>query len=170
MSLQQSLGITKSDIKKIVIEGLNNDEIREAVTVTQNRWYMSMLFKYKIYFCRTDRDIIPMKYILFYELENHDLPKSIKYYGKVSHLYKNVNASNIDTLPVLEEILKDKKYCENIRDWDDDQQIAIISEIFTLPRIIRHTGKNDIQPRIIVDRETTMEKALNARCLKDLFD
>ena len=56
----------KSKMEKVVIDELNLKDVREAVTVTQQSWFMDLLIKYKIYFFSPTRIVTPMMNILFY--------------------------------------------------------------------------------------------------------
>lgn len=157
-----------SKVKKIVIDDLSVNEVREAVTVTQKSWYMDLLMKYNIYFFSPTKIVTPMMNILFYGDSECDPANCISHVGKVSHIYRHVHRNDILSIPELQGVLNDPDFGEIILSWDD-YQIVILSDVRELPRPIPLTKEYINHPRIIVNRTTSMVKVLTATKMDDLF-
>lgn len=97
--IEQELG-EGLKVEKLVIDELKVKEVREAVTVTQQEWYMRMLEKYNIYFFSPTKKVSPMMYIFFYGDSSCEKPNTISHIGKVSHIYRNVTKETIHSLPI----------------------------------------------------------------------
>lgn len=158
----------KSKMEKVVIDELNLKGVREAVTVTQQRWFMDLLIKYKIYFFSPTRIVTPMMNILFYGDSQCNLANCISHVGKVSHIYRHVLGNEILDLPELQDLLGDPDFRERILSWDK-YQIAVLSEVKELPNPIQLTKDYVNHPRIIVNRTTSLVKAITAKKIDDLF-
>ena len=158
----------KSKMEKVVIDELNLKDVREAVTVTQQSWFMDLLIKYKIYFFSPTRIVTPMMNILFYGDSQCNLPNCISHVGKVSHIYRHVLGNEILDLPELQDLLGDPDFGERILSWDE-YQIAVLSEVKELPNPIPLTKDYVNHPRIIVNRTTSLVRAITAKKIDDLF-
>jgi predicted CopG family antitoxin len=159
---------SNSHMEKIIIGELQNNEVREAVTVTQKPWYMDILDEYKIYFFSPNKIVSPMSYLLFYGDSDCHPAKSISRFGKVSHIYRHVTREDIASIPELREILNDPKFADKILSWDK-YQIVILSEVSKLENPLPLTKEYINHPRIIVNRETTIAKFLSAKKIDNLF-
>jgi hypothetical protein len=165
--IEQKKGRT-SKMEKIVIGELAVKDVREAVTVTQQKWYMEILNKYSVYFFSPSRIVSPMMYILFYG-DSHCSPANcISHVGKVSHIYRHVKGNEIDSLPELQNLMADPLYASEIRSWGE-YQIAILSEVGELVNPIPLTNDYINHPRIIVNRTTSIVNAFSAVKMDDLF-
>lgn len=157
-----------SKMEKIVIGDLAVKDVREAVTVTQQKWYMEILNKYSLYFFSPSRIVTPMMYILFYGDSSCVPANCISHVGKVSHIYRHVKGAEIDSLPELQKLMSDPLYMSEIRSWGD-YQIAILSDVGELPKSIPLTDKYVNHPRIIVNRTISIVNAFSAVKMDDLF-
>lgn len=156
------------DLEKIIIEDIKLSELREAVTVTQKKWYMDILEKYNIYFFSPTRLVNPMMYIFFYGDSGCQPANCISHIGKVKYIYRNVDQNSIGTIPEMNELLKDPEFSSEILKWGN-YQIAILSEVERLERPIPLTKEYVNHPRIIVNRTTTIAKAFAAEKMDNLF-
>lgn len=157
-----------SKMEKIVIGDLAVKDVREAVTVTQKKWYMEILNKYGIYFFSSSRMVSPMMYILFYGDSSCVPANCISHVGKVKHIYRYVKGDEIDSLPELSKLMSDPLYMDEIRSWGE-YQIAILSDVGELPNAIPLTDKYVNHPRIIVNRTISIVNAFSAVKMDDLF-
>jgi hypothetical protein len=159
-----------SKMEKIVIGDLAVKDVREAVTVTQQKWYMEVLVKYNIYFFSPTRIVSPMQYILFYGDSSCTPANCISHVGKVSHIYRHVHGSEINSLPELQKLMSDPAYASEISNWGDrDYQIAVLSDVGELPNPIPLTDSYVNHPRIIVNRTVSIVNAFSAVKMDDLF-
>lgn len=158
----------KSKMEKIVIGDLAVKDVREAVTVTQQKWYMEILNKYNIYFFSPTRIVTPMMYVLFYGDSSCVPANCISHVGRVSHIYRHVKGAEIDSLPELQKLMVDPLYMSEIRSWGD-YQIAILSDVGELPNVIPLTDKYVNHPRIISNRTISIVNAFSAVKMDDLF-
>lgn len=158
----------KSSMEKIVIDELKIKDVREAVTVTQRKWFMDILTQYNIYFFAPSRIVTPMINILFYGDSSCNLANCISHVGRVSHIYRYVKGDEIKTLPELQSLLNDPEFAHEILSWPE-YQIAVLDEVEALANPIPLTKDYVNHPRIIVNRTTTMAKALAAKKMDDLF-
>lgn len=158
----------ESNMDKIEIGNFKLKDLREAVTVTQKRWYMEILENYNIYFFSPTRKVSPMMYIFFYSDSSCEYPNSISHVGKVSLIYRGLDSSSIQALPELKKLLQDNRYSDEILSWNN-YQIAVLSNVEKLRQPIDLTKDYLNHPRIIVNRTTTIGKALSASKIDDLF-
>ncbi|HDR7900609.1 hypothetical protein CQZ91_16845 [Bacillus cereus] len=165
--IEQELG-EGLKVEKLVIDELKVKEVREAVTVTQQEWYMRMLEKYNIYFFSPTKKVSPMMYIFFYGDSSCEKPNTISHIGKVSHIYRNVTKETIHSLPELKELLLDPEFSSEVLNWEN-YQIAVLSEVGELRNPICLTKEYVNHPRIIVNRTTTINKAFSASKIDELF-
>jgi hypothetical protein len=156
------------ELEKIIIEDLKLSELREAVTVTQKKWYMDILEEYNIYFFSPKRLVSPMMYIFFYGDSNCDPANCISHIGKVKYIYRNVDHNRIGSIPEMEDLLKDSRFLSEILKWGN-YQIAVLSEVERLERPIPLTKEYVNHPRIIVNRNTTIAKAFSAVKMDNMF-
>lgn len=157
-----------SKMNKIVINELNVNEIREAVTVTQKKWFMDLLIKHNICFFSTSKIVTPMMNILFYGDSECTPANSISHIGEVSHIYRYVDSNDIQNIPELKAALLDPQYNSDILSWNE-YQIAVLSDVRELTHPIPLTKDYVNHPRIIVNRTTSMAKVLSAKKIDDLF-
>ncbi|AMO84322.1 hypothetical protein B857_00943 [Solibacillus isronensis B3W22] len=157
-----------SKMDKVIIGNKTVNELREAVTVTQQDWYMKILDKYNIYFFSPNRIVSPMMSILFYGDSSCEPARSISRFGKVSHIYRNVTGEELETIPEMKELLYDAEFAEEIITWNN-YQIAVLSEVVRLENPLPLTKEYVNHPRIIVNRETTLAKFFAAKKIDDLF-
>lgn len=157
-----------SKMDKVIIGNKTVNELREAVTVTQQDWYMKILDKYNIYFFSPNRIVSPMMSILFYGDSSCEPARSISRFGKVSHIYRNVTGEDLETIPEMKELLYDAEFAEEIITWNN-YQIAVLSEVVRLENPLPLTKEYVNHPRIIVNRETTLAKFFAAKKIDDLF-
>jgi hypothetical protein len=158
----------ESKMEKIIIDELKVKELREAVTVTQQNWYMKILEKYQVYFFSPSRTVSPMMYILFYGDSSCEKPNCISHIGKVLYIYRNIDVNNIKDIPELKGLLSDSEFADEILKWGN-YQIAILSDVERLQHPIELTKDYVNHPRIIVNRTTTINKAFSASKIDDLF-
>ncbi|MBU3144607.1 hypothetical protein [Clostridium sp. CF012] len=164
----ESIEGRKSKMETVVIDDLKVKDVREAVTATQHKWYMDFLVKYKICFFTTTRMVTPMMNILFYGDSQCDLPNCISHVGKVSHIYRHVVGNEILDLPELQALLSDPNFGKEILSWRE-YQIVVLSEVKELRNPIPLTADYVNHPRIIVNRTTSLVKAITAKKIDDLF-
>ena len=160
--------VSKIPQVKIIIDDLKVSEVREVVTVTQQNWYMDLLMKYNIYFFSPTRIVTPMMNILFYGDSECQPANCISHIGKVSHIYRHVDKNDIFSIPELKAVLNDPEFAKTILAWDE-YQIVILSDVRVLPDPIPLTKEYINHPRIIVNRTTSIVKALTATKMDDLF-
>lgn len=158
----------KSNMEKIDIYELKVRDVREAVTVTQRKWFMDILLKYHIHFFAPSRIVTPMINILFYGDSSCTPANCISHIGKVSHIYRYVKGDEIKALPELQSLLNDPKFANEILSWAE-YQIVVLSEVEALASPIPLTKNYVNHPRIIVNRTTTMAKTFAAKKIDDLF-
>ena len=157
-----------SRMEKIIINDLQVSQVREAVTVTQQKWYMDLLLKYNIYFFSSSKMVTPMMNILFYGDSSCDFPNCISHIGKVSHIYRHIAKNEMASIPELVNVMKDPNFSSEIMKWNDCQ-FVYFSEVKELPRPIPLIKPYVHHPRTIVNNTTTMLKALTAEKIDDLF-
>ncbi|MGE6487398.1 hypothetical protein [Paenisporosarcina sp. NPDC076898] len=155
-------------MEKIVVGEMLQKEVREAVVVTQNPWYMTILDEYKIYFFSTNKIVSPMSSLLFYGDSDCSPAKSISRYGKVSHIYRHVTKNDLIDIPEVQGIISDTRFKDQVMEWEK-HQIVVLSEVVKLEKPLPLTKDYINHPRIIVNRETTMAKLLSAKKMDDLF-
>jgi hypothetical protein len=159
------------NMETINISDLKISETKEMITVTQNKWFMELLLKYKIHFFTPTRIVKPMQYILFYQDSTCTIGKCIKYIGHITKIYRYINKDQIKN---IEEIkLLDDNFSKEILKWSDEKnylyQIAIIDKLTELKNPLP-LGKNyTYHPRIMVNKKTTINKLLEASIIDDLF-
>ncbi|PJW13132.1 hypothetical protein CV945_15835 [Geobacillus sp. Manikaran-105] len=146
-----------TQMEKVVIGEMKHSDLREAVVVTQQPWFMEILDKYNLYFFSPNRIVSPMMSLLFYGDSDCDPPKSISRFGKVSHIYRYVTREDLDSIPEMQGILNDPQFADEILSWDK-YQIAVLSEVTLLQNPIPLTEEYKNHPRIIVNRTTTFAK------------
>lgn len=156
------------NVEKIVVDDLKLSELREAVTVTQKKWYMEILEKYNIYFFSPTRLVTPMMYIFFYGDSSCQPANCISHIGKVKYIYRNVDLQSIKSIPEMQELLQDIEYANEINSWGS-YQIAVLSEVERLENPIPLTKDYVNHPRIIVNRTTTIAKAFAAEKMDNMF-
>lgn len=166
--IDQKKGRT-SRMEKIIIEELRIKDVREAITVTQNNWYMELLNKHNLYFFSSNKIVTPMMYILFYGDSSCSPAKCVSHVGKVSHIYRHVHKDELISLSELQGVMNDPLFSNTISSWQDNQ-IAVLSEVAELVNPIPLTGEYINHPRIIVNRTTSMVEALSALKMDDLFN
>lgn len=158
----------RSKVEKIVIGELKVKDVREAVTVTQRKWYMEILEKYNIYFFSPTKIVTPMQYIYFYGDSSCSPSYCISHVGKVSHIYRKVQGDEIKSLPELKAVMADPAYADEIASWGE-YQIVVLSEVGELVNPIPLTDNFVNHPRIIVNRTSTVVKGFSAPKIDDLF-
>lgn len=158
-----------TQMEKVIIGEMKHKELREAVVVTQQPWYMDILEKYNIYFFSTKRIVTPMSALLFYGDSDCVPAKSISRFGKVSHLYRYVSREDIESIPEMQLVLNDPEFADKILSWSE-YQIAVLSEVTHIKNPLPLTKEYVNHPRIIVNRETTFAKFLGANKIDDLFN
>lgn len=157
-----------TQMEKVVIGGTKHEELREAVVVTQQPWYMDILDEYNIYFFSPNKIVKPMMSLLFYGDSDCKPAKSISRFGKVSHIYRHVTRENVETIPEMKQLLSDSRFSGKILSWEK-YQIVVLSEVARLENPLPLTKEYVNHPRIIVNRETTLAKFLSAKKIDDLF-
>ncbi|MGX2961713.1 hypothetical protein JNUCC23_21005 [Peribacillus sp. JNUCC 23] len=160
---------SNTQMEKIIIGEMAHNELREAVTVTQQPWYMDILDKYNIYFFSPNKIASPMMSLLFYGDSDCNPPKSISRFGKVSHIYRHVTREDVESIPEMKELLNDPQFADKILSWEK-YQIVVLSEVTRLENPLPLTKEYVNHPRIIVNRETTLAKFLGAKKIDDLFN
>lgn len=158
----------RSKMEKVVIGELKVKDVREAVTVTQRSWYMEILEKYSIYFFSPTKIVTPMQFIYFYGDSSCSPANCISHVGKVSHIYRNVQGNEINSLPELQALMADPAYANEIASWKE-YQIVVLSEVGKLVNPIQLTDNYVNHPRIIVNRTSTVVKGFTASRMDDLF-
>lgn len=156
-------------MEKVVIGEMKHSDLREAVVVTQQPWFMDILDKYNIYFFSPKKIVKPMMSLLFYGDSDCKPAKSISRFGKVSHIYRHVTREDLDSIPEMQGILNDPRFADEILSWGK-YQIVVLSEVTLLENPLPLTKEYINHPRIIVNRETTLAKFLGAKKIDDLFN
>ncbi|MEF2244228.1 hypothetical protein V1L65_04710 [Paenibacillus sp. IITD108] len=158
-------------MEKVDIGELKVSEVREAVTVTQRKWYMKMLSKYNVYFFSPSKTVTPMMYIYFYGDSSCSPARCISHVGKVSHIYRNVQEDEIRHLPELKALMADPEFADQIDSWKKHgtYQIAVLSELGKLANPILLTESYVNHPKIIVNRTSSIVKGFTAHKMDDLF-
>ncbi|EIJ80385.1 hypothetical protein PB1_08497 [Bacillus methanolicus PB1] len=157
-----------TQMEKVVIGEMKHSDLREAVVVTQQPWFMEILDKYNIYFFSPQKIVKPMMSLLFYGDSDCEPAKSISRFGKVSHIYRYVTREDLDSIPEVQGILNDPQFADEILSWGK-YQIVVLSEVTLLENPLPLTKDYINHPRIIVNRETTFAKFLGAKKIDDLF-
>lgn len=152
----------------VTINNLTVNDVREAVVVTQKKWFLDILLKYNIYFFSNSRQVTPMLNILFYSDSECSPANCISHVAKVSHIYRNVSRDDIESLDELQGLLSDPEFSNEILSWET-YQIAILENVTPLPTPIPLTKEYELHPHIMSNRTTTVVKAITAQKIDDLF-
>ena len=160
------------------IESLPLKEINEVVMTTQNSNFLAMALEDYVFFPYSN--FSPSLLVAYYFTNNcpPTYARKITHIARIRSIWHDITIKEVlSTIPDFEKYVPDflrfKKRLQKIRSERDPSErfpIAITERPIQLrnPIIYQHAPGNQLLPRIIPGRHTTLEKILTATTLEEL--